>query len=346
MSSISYFQKFSQKENVHTNNAMLLLKLLYKHNARVFYKFICSDEENKSIISNYELDLIFSQQEKCGNSIIDGFIEQKGFQILIETKDWDWFYDNQLQRHLESRVKDNCINILLTLCKEDLLESERNGFNQMIDGLKNTHLNAVIEYKHLTFTSMVELIEKNLDPIKDIQFYEVLDSYMEYLSYEGLIDNEGIWLLGWADSESIDKDFISGVKYTSGHEYHNNIYLGLYSKKCISSIGKITRCIYREVNNGNIVFKSEDLHVSDTDKDIINSVIKESPYGLECFDEPHTFYLTDNNRFIKTNFFKESEGGLRSKKWFNLSEVLNVKSSEIKSFSVEEIANRLNNTKW
>ena len=50
MSSVCLFQKYSSKENVHSSNALLLLKRVYYYSPKIFYKVLatwieCEDDE-------------------------------------------------------------------------------------------------------------------------------------------------------------------------------------------------------------------------------------------------------------------------------------------------------------
>ena len=52
-----------------------------------------------------EIGVNFSQQEHKGSSVPDGLILQSAFTIYIETKNWDWFQDEQLENHLAALDK-------------------------------------------------------------------------------------------------------------------------------------------------------------------------------------------------------------------------------------------------
>lgn len=94
---ISLFSGYNQKENRTTNYCLLLAKLVYEESPILF----------ASAISRLLGDGIgalagvkFKQQQKSGNSVPDGRISQAGFEIFIETKNFDWFYWEQISAHL------------------------------------------------------------------------------------------------------------------------------------------------------------------------------------------------------------------------------------------------------
>src|ERR1035437_4842147 len=99
MSEIHYFPRYSQPENVVTNNTLLLLLRLYQYNRFKFERFmelICADEEVQ-LASSW---LQFRQQKGTGKSIVDGYISQDSIKIAVETKLTETFDPAQLENHL------------------------------------------------------------------------------------------------------------------------------------------------------------------------------------------------------------------------------------------------------
>lgn len=111
-SPISLFSGYSQSENRTTNYCLLLLRLLYEANP----KFL---EEALANITGGQMGAVgvdFSQQDRKANGIPDGVIRQLPFTIYIETKNFDWFYDDQLKRHLEDlSTEGSGLKVLLAL---------------------------------------------------------------------------------------------------------------------------------------------------------------------------------------------------------------------------------------
>ncbi len=73
MADIHYFPRYSQKENMVTNNTLLLFNRLYQHHTHRFKQFINLILED----SDLELDTTvkFSQQVKGTGSIPDAVVE-------------------------------------------------------------------------------------------------------------------------------------------------------------------------------------------------------------------------------------------------------------------------------
>src|SRR6185437_2969755 len=102
-SDITLFSGYSQKENRTTNYCLLVLKMLYEENPKFLGEVLSNliDEELADVVG-----VLFRQQVKKKTSTPDGLIMQRAFTVYIETKNFDWFYDAQLERHLEALEAD------------------------------------------------------------------------------------------------------------------------------------------------------------------------------------------------------------------------------------------------
>ena len=103
---IHYFQRYHTKENVATANTMLLLSRLYQYSTDKFFRFLNS----LFFPENFEPEIVFRLQEKSSSSVPDATITQESFKVVVETKMSDWFYTDQLERHLLSfdfNVREN-----------------------------------------------------------------------------------------------------------------------------------------------------------------------------------------------------------------------------------------------
>src|SRR5882757_8838115 len=96
---ITLFSGYAQKENRTTNYCLLVLRMLYEENP----KFL--GEVLSNVINEELADVVgvqFRQQTRKKGSVPDGLMLQRAFAIYIETKNFDWFYDAQLEQHLEA----------------------------------------------------------------------------------------------------------------------------------------------------------------------------------------------------------------------------------------------------
>ena len=110
---IHYFQRYHAKENVATANTMLLLSRLYQYSTDKFFRFLNS----WAFPEGFESEIVFQLQEKNDKSVLDATITQDSFKIAVETKLSDWFYTDQLERHLSS-FKNEKQKVLQNLAPE------------------------------------------------------------------------------------------------------------------------------------------------------------------------------------------------------------------------------------
>lgn len=100
MATIHYFQRYAQRENVVTNNTLLLLSRLHHQSTSTFEQLL------GLLLDDVEIAVgpSFRQQEGGGSgkgSIPDGAIYQPSFRILVETKRTAASDADQLERHLD-----------------------------------------------------------------------------------------------------------------------------------------------------------------------------------------------------------------------------------------------------
>ena len=125
---IHYFQRYHEKENVATANTMLLLSRLYSYSSDKFFRFLKSEFFSDS----FEPEIVFNLQEKSVDSIPDATITQEGFKIVVETKMSDWFYSDQLIRHLKS-FGDEKYKVIITLAPEFMSVDKKADFEKILN---------------------------------------------------------------------------------------------------------------------------------------------------------------------------------------------------------------------
>ena len=76
-----------------------MLKMLYEENPKYLADFF-NNLGGENFGEN--IGVKFFQQEKRKSSVPDGLIIQRSFGVYIETKISDWFYNDQLERHLSA----------------------------------------------------------------------------------------------------------------------------------------------------------------------------------------------------------------------------------------------------
>ncbi len=231
---IHYFQRYHEKENVATANTMLLLSRLYSYSSDKFFRFLKSEY----FADSFEPEIVFTLQEKSVDSIPDATITQEGFKIVVETKLTDWFYSDQLMRHLKS-FGDEKNKVMITLASEPMAEGKLADFEKQLKAYNATQIHPVIHI-NTTFETMANAIREVIDN-RDYEMQEVLDDYLNYCYRDGLIPVSDSWkyLRMQLAGTTLDFNTANNVYYDNterGFRAHD--YLGLYKQKSVRAIEK------------------------------------------------------------------------------------------------------------
>lgn len=332
MQPVHYFQRYSQPENVATNNTLLLFSRLYYHSPAK-YNLLLSD-----MFSGTEIQpgIVFKQQEKGKASVPDGLIAQNSFQIVIETKLYDNFSIEQLINHCKKFVISN-VQILLSLSpgiiKTDEIEEHIKEFNKK-NGTNITHC-------HITFKKIIEHFRDIVDS-HDLDFVNIIDDFEDYCYSAGLIDLSDGRMRGVNCGQTLEENFKYNLYYDpSDRGYSKHSYIGIYSNKCIHGIGKIENIITAELTSDELnVLESTEL-VSEDQKNRIIGAIRDAYEKREWeIESGHKFFMVE--KFFCTTYIKESFLPMRGTQFFDLYEILNMETLP----DIEMIADKLKECKW
>lgn len=118
---ISLFSDYHQRENNLTNHCGVLFRQIYRESPQQFEKLVVELLQDEARL---RVGPIFTQQERKLTSVPDLLIQQEAFSLFFETKTSDWFYHDQLSRHVEVLAKAPGIKVLFCLSKFDEDEPE------------------------------------------------------------------------------------------------------------------------------------------------------------------------------------------------------------------------------
>jgi hypothetical protein len=326
---ISLFSGYSQKENRTTNYCLLILKLIYEENIKIFGEILTS------LIGEEVSDLVgveFRQQEKLSKSIPDGLIFQKPFAIYFETKNFNWFYDSQLENHLESIDKKGLgKKILIALSNLD--ERDEKSFDNIKRLISSKYKNRIF-FTHLSFEDFVEQIKHEDLPknLKDMVF-----EFEDYLNQENLLSNWRGWIdvvncVGYPDDILIHNVYMCPA--SSGPYNHGRCeYFGMYRQKKVERVGQIIAVIDVE-SRENVTIK----WINDnSNKKKLKELAIEKVYSLREESLPVRIFLL--GELFETNFLKDSRGGMQSsKQYFDIR--------KLEPENANDLAIKLNGKTW
>lgn len=337
MSSIHYFQRYSQPENVATNNTLLLFSRLYQQSAQKFKGFLNDLLDD----TNLEAGVVFNQQQRSGsNTIPDGIISQTSFKVVIETKQHENFSIPQLCGHLKNFGAED-YQVLLSLSPrmpdnvlQQKIRDEIESFNKQ-NGKS-------IKYIPTTFQQIVNKFKEAIEDY-DFELIEIIDDYEDYCVWAKLITDDEyrmrVVTCGW----TLHENFQYNLYYDpASRGYSAHSYLGIYSDKSVRGIGKIENIVTADLqSNGQLKIIHATATVTPQQKqniiDIIPVALKNNNFQIAT---GHKFFCVE--KFYTTNFQKTTKYPLQGTKFFNLQTLLSLPTLP----PAKDIAELLNHITW
>lgn len=328
---ISLFADYHQKENSLTNYCGLLMKMLYEDSPRKF-------EELLTALIKTDVNIIigptFTQQTKKEKSIPDLAITQRSFSIFFETKINDWFYDDQINRHIASfnQTADEKILFLLSNFETDNLDEK---FEKAINKAKKNN----IILQPLSFEDFIGSLEQVCN---SEYLINILDEFKIYLDRNGRLP-KWKYLLDVVSCSGTLEEIRQGVYMcpdTGGAYSHRRAkFFGAYASKRVADIFEIKAIVVieKDLSGAKIKWKNEEI------KDEL--LIEEAKTKLQSWKwrikenkyVPLQVFLLHNKQ--ETNFVKATSGGmLQSKKYF-WDIAIDCKNSE-------QLADKLRDRSW
>ncbi len=332
---IHYFQRYHEKENVATANTMLLLSRLYSYSSDKFFRFLRSEFFSDA----FEPEIVFNLQEKSVDSIPDATITQESFKIVVETKMSDWFYLDQLKRHLKA-FDDEKYKVMITLAPELMNPEKKKEFEEYLKEYNATQTHQVMHINTI-FERIVDAIRDVIDD-RDYEMQDVLDDYLNYCYKDKLIVVSDSWKRMRVQLAGTTFDFNLRENF-----YYDNIdrgfsahdYLGLYKEKSVRAIGKINAIITAVSTETGLEYKVESGELTDERKQQIDRAIEDGKnYGYEL-DATRYFFV---DKFYETDFKKITPRAPMGSRVFDLTQILETE----KLPGTQEIAELLNDKTW
>jgi len=338
---IHYFQRYHDKENVATANSMLLLSRLYQYSSDKFYRLLKELFNNNDEFDpepSFELQ-VRSEDKK---SIPDAVISQDSFKIVVETKLSDWFYKDQLIRHL-GNFKEEKYKLLLSLAPEPMDEKKKEDFDHALSEHNKT-LNRPIVHKNMTFEDLIHAVQDVLDD-RDFDMQEILEDFRDYCLNDDLIIKSDAWKFMRVQlaGATIDFNMANNVYYDSvNRPFRAHDYLGLYTNKSVRAIGKITALITAVEENGTLVIDKPELGelTEERKQQIIASIQDGDTHGYDLHTNKHRYFFVE--QFYDTDYKKITPYAPMGSRIFDLTKVLGTENLP----SAEEIAETLKTKTW
>jgi hypothetical protein len=336
VSDIHYFPRYSQRENVITNNTLLLLARLYDYSRpkfRTFMGSLCGTEPDAAI----SLGLQFKQQRGTGKTVADGFIAQESVKIVVETKQSEGaFYLGQLQGHLAAFGQEDH-RLLVLLSPSEAIEQ---GLLRQIREAARARGVTVLP------TSFERIIGAALGTLADHEeeMRALVEDYAVFCSEEGLLPRDGYRMFVIPCGTSLEDNFAYRLYYCpADRTVRNARYLGIYADKAVRYVGtiaKVAECeVDLETSTARAVNASPALTNDEQKRVVEASRSARDNHGWDTC-KAHRFFLCDE--LLETEFTKTSPGGIMNRRYFDLGDVLTAEPPA----SLKELATLLRQRTW
>jgi len=325
---ISLFSGYSQRENRTTNYCLLVLKLLYEENPRYLaevFSTLLGEEIGDHV------GVTFRQQEKKNSSVPDGLIVQKSLTIFIETKNFDWFYDEQLERHLAG-LEQSSPGLKILIALGSFEDGDNSRFAQIEAFCKEKYCGE-IRFAALTFEDFIGALQL---PHLPKTLVDTVSELRAYLDEEGLLPSwrERLDVVNCASSY---EDILASNVYLcpaggGAYSHARCAFFGMYRNKCVERISGILAVVDVE-SELSVMIKWKNDHTHE-DQILKNKAI-ESVRQRWSDDSPARVFLL--GELFETEFIKDSRGGMMgSKQYFKVAGVQ----------TAQELANALKGKTW
>lgn len=308
---ISLFSGYTQLENRVTNYCLLILKMLYEENPKYLGEVLAAlcGEDFASHVG-----VSFRQQERKDSSVPDGLIVQQPFTIYIETKNYDWFYDEQLENHLAALDKEVAgKKVLLALGNFESDEPDRVKRVRSIcdDKYRQSMVFRAVKFEDLVGSLEVTGLPKNLS--------DAITDFRGFLNEENLLSSWREWLNVISCNvipDDVTKEHVYMCPAEGGAYSHDRTrFFGMYRDKRVEAIAEIKAVVDVDLQDG----ASSSLKWNNTpgSPEEFKQRAKDKVSALRPTDGPTRVFLL--GPLFETNFVKNSPGGMRNKRYFNIA---------------------------
>ncbi len=336
MRGVHMFQRFSQKENVVTNNTLLFMSRLYDYSPNRFQDFL------REVLQDDQLTvgIAFHQQVREGKgSIPDGRLGQTSLKVLVETKLSQNYSKEQLLNHMKAFSSEERQYLMLlgpTAPKPDLLTEVLKDSAAL-----NRRNGTRVTVWPITFEKLIESYDSVL-LAQDFEMKDLVEEFRAFCAESKLLPINPYTMRAVVCSKTLAENMERHVYYDStARGFREHDYIGLYADKGIRAIGKISNIVHAELDGGNLKVMAKLRPPTEaqlkTIREIIPVAAKNNGYQIAT---GHNFFLVD--RFFETDYRKASKYPIQGPKYFDLREVLGRKDLP----GVEEIARLMRGVQW
>lgn len=330
MPQVTYFQRYTTRENVVTNTTLHLFSQINQHSSDRLRQVL------SELLGDVEMPLgiNFQQQIRFEASVPDGGILQEPIHIVIETKVTAGVDVGQLLRHCETFDKGRSGNHLLLLTKNRTED-------QLLEPVRRKVKEIGVTFQNVTFEKLCESL-KGLAKEHETHLMRVIEDYAAYCTDMDLLPDRRKWLRIVPCGTTFDLNKQWHVYFQpTDRGYSDHDYIGIYNQKSVRLLGRVVAIYDTKVD---AVGQMQMTLIDGTDRPEFHKRIEgmvtdsKQKVGWELRDD-HRFFCAD--QFLPTEFEKTSWGGIQGPRFWDISE-------QVKKAGADDskLADLLRNEKW
>ena len=315
MSEINYFQTYSQRENVVTNNTLLMLRHVQRRSNDMFQTLLSGIVEDIPTIGPH-----FEQQTRGSDSVPDGSIEQDAFRIAIEAKLDGKLSRSQIEAHVRSLKSKPSVERAYLV---GLTKYEENA-GRLDEYAKVAHEER-IAFVGLTYSSLVALLEDSVRG--DSALEEIVADFASFLGAQRLLPTAYRTIMAVPCGRSIRENRRFNVYFEPaerGTNWRRAAFLGIYNDKCVSHVGRIERVLVAKLVEGTVEIDEEEsveggpevgLSLEEA-KARIAGIVAAATYYPHVDGSRYRYYVV--GKFQRTRLVKDSHGGMQRHRFLDV----------------------------
>ena len=231
---ITLFSGYDQKENRVTNYAILLLRMLYQESPAYLDEALADLTGGQT---EGRVGVQFRQQDRRATSVPDAVVFQQPFTLFVETKNTDWFSDDQLERHLAGLAEEPGLKVLLALSRFDDLAADRFDHVQRVC---ETEYGGDLAFAPVSFEQFAEAVRR---PGLPKRLSVAIDEFEAFLDESGLLPRWPRQLdvcnCGQAFHEQAEHGVYLCPAAGGAYTHQRSRYFGAYRDKAVRLVGEI-----------------------------------------------------------------------------------------------------------
>ena len=329
MSSVSYFQRYSQRENHITNNTLLMLRHLYQESPAKLGQVIGEIVGQDAVT----IGPTFSQQGVETASVPDGMIVQSPFRLFIETKRGRAPDRKQLDDHLKSILDaGGGAAFLLALSADTMTRPDAEAFAEVAGY-------AGVKFAAITFTELLEILRRACADY-EAGLRSILEDFEAYVAAENLLVDTEDWMIVAPCGISFDENARFGIYYDEPTRPTRPpyAYFGAYREKCVGLVGRIMAVAICTYENGKVLVQQRERgDPTPADLDRIRAMIEATPY-YDLKTNPQRYYVMDE--LAPTRLLKRDRGPVMGTRYLQLTPLL-PKGTVVRGLTSPDLAARL-----